>query len=398
MSRPLKIAYVTPGAYPLPSLKGGSVERVIEHIVPLLTGAVEPRIYGRTAAGLPRHGVWNGVVCERFPAANKSRYASAVSRSLTAFRPDVIEVENRPHLLIRLSRQHPYARMWLNLHSSTFIQPQHISSLQFRRSCKLAEKIIVNSDYLRSIVAAQAPESASKIVVVHLGADTHRFPSVQSAEGDARRSRLRRANGWTDRKVILYLGRLIPLKGVHHLIELMPRLLKRHPNAVLVIVGSPQYGSAATSVYSRRLKRAAAKLGGSVRFVPYVPYDEVPDWLLGADVLAVPSVRREAFGLVNVEAMASGIPVVASRIGGISEIVQDGVTGLLAEPSSLTADMLAKLDDVLSNEQMRLDMGRRSREKAETYFSWQAAAERYAIGTGIANSLYNNGFGRKLQG
>ncbi|GMK41137.1 hypothetical protein PCCS19_41930 [Paenibacillus sp. CCS19] len=398
MSRPLKIAYVTPGAYPLPSLKGGSVERVIEHIVPLLTGSVEPRIYGRTAAGLPSRGVWNGVVCERFAAANKTRYASAVSRALAAFRPDVIEVENRPHLLVRLSRQHPYARMWLNLHSSTFIQPKHISNLELRRSCKLAEKIIVNSEYLRSIVAAQVPEAASKIVVVHLGADTHRFPYVQSAEGGARRSRLRRVNGWTDRKVILYLGRLIPLKGVHHLIELMPRLLKKHPNAVLAIVGSPQYGSTATSVYSRRLKRTAAKLGGSVRFVPYVPYNEVPDWLLAADVLAVPSVRREAFGLVNVEAMASGIPVVASRIGGISEIVQDGVTGLLAEPSSLTADLLAKLDYALSNDQLRLDMGRRSREKAETYFSWQAAAERYAMRTGIANSLSGSGFAWKLQG
>jgi len=387
MSRPLKIAYVTPGAYPLPSLRGGSVERVIEHIVPLLTGSVEPRIYGRTAAGLPRKGEWNGVVCERFAAANKTRYAAAVSRAITSFRPDVIEVENRPHLLIRLSRQHPYARMWLNLHSSTFIQRRHISSLQLRRSCRLAEKIIVNSDYLRSIVAAQVPEAASKIVVVHLGADTQRFPSVQSAEGSLRRSRLRRANGWMDRKVILYLGRLIPLKGVHHLIELLPSLLKRHPNAMLVIVGSPQYGSAATSGYSRRLKRAAAKLGGSVRFVPYVPYNEVPDWLLGADVLAVPSVRREAFGLVNVEAMAAGIPVVASRIGGISEVVQDGVTGLLAEPASLTADLLAKLDYLLSNDQLRLEMGRRSREKAEAYFSWQAAAERYAMRTGIANSL-----------
>jgi spore coat protein SA len=386
MSRPLKIAYVTPGAYPLPSLKGGSVERVIEHIVPLLAGSVEPRIYGRTAIGLPRKGVWNGVVCERFAAANKSRYAMAVSRALTAFKPDIIQVENRPHLLIRLSRQHPYARMWLNLHSSTFIQPRHISKLQLRRSFQIAEKIIVNSDYLRSIVVEQLPEAASKIVVVHLGADTRLFPYVQSPEGSARRSRLRLANGWTDRKVILYLGRLIPLKGVHHLIELMPRLLKRHPNAVLVIVGSPQYGSKRTSVYSRRLKRAAERLGGSVRFVPYVPYNEVPDWLLGADVLAMPSVRREAFGLVNVEAMAAGIPVVASRIGGISEIVQDGVTGLLAEPSSLTSDMLEKLDHLLSSGQLRVEMGRRGREKAETYFSWQAAAERYVTRTGVANS------------
>ncbi|PWW07367.1 spore coat protein SA [Paenibacillus cellulosilyticus] len=398
MSRPLKIAYVTPGAYPLPSLTGGSVERVIEHIVPLLTGSVEPRIYGRTAAGLPRKGVWKGVVCERFAAANKSRYAASVSRAMTTFKPDIIEVENRPHLLIRLSRQHPYARMWLNLHSSTFIQPRHISNFQLRQSFRLAETIIVNSDYLRSIVAAQAPEAASKIVVVHLGTDMHRFPSVQSSEGGARRNRLRRAYGWTDRKVILYLGRLIPLKGVHHLIELMPKLLKRHPNAMLVIVGSPQYGSKRTSVYSRRLKRAAAKLGGSVRFIPYVPYNEVPDWLLGADVLAVPSVRREAFGLVNVEAMAAGIPVVASRIGGISEIVQDGETGLLAEPSSLTADMLTKLDHLLTNDQLRLEMGRRSREKAETYFTWQAAAERYTVRTGITNALHNSRFGWKLQG
>lgn len=384
MSRPIKIAYVTPGSFALPSARSSSVERVVEQLVPLLPAAAEPRIYGRTASGLPRKGIWKGVICERFPAASKTKYANAVSRAIAAFAPDVIEVENRPRLLARLKRQHPRARMWLNLHSSTYISPSHISNGELRRCCRLADKIIVNSYYLRDVVAARSPEAYAKIAVVHLGVDTRRFVSAHTPEGAARREQIRRRNGWTNRKVVLFLGRVIPLKGVHHLVGLMPELLRRHPDAQLVVVGSPGYGSHRTSAYSRKLKRAAAKLGSRVRFVPYVPYGEVPDWMLGADVVAVPSVRREAFGLVNVEAMATGVPVVASRVGGIGEVVQDGETGLLVEPQRLRDDLLHKLDTLLGNEWLRLEMGKRCRAKAESYFTWQAAAERYASQTGLA--------------
>ncbi|GFN30995.1 glycosyltransferase family 4 protein [Paenibacillus xylaniclasticus] len=383
MSGPIKIAYVTPGAYALPSPRSSSVERVVEQLVPLLPTSVEPRIYGRTGSGLPRKGVWKGIVCERFPAASKARYASAVSRAIASFAPDVIEVENRPRLLTRLKAQHPRARMWLNLHSSTYISPSHISRSALRRCCRLADKIIVNSYYLRDVVIDKVPEAYSKIAVVHLGVDTRRFMSVHSPEGAARRESIRQANGWTNRKVVLFLGRVISLKGVHHLVSLMPELLKRHPDAQLVIVGSPTYGSHKTTAYYRKLKRAASKLGSRIRFVPYVPYGEVPDWMLGADVVAVPSVRREAFGLVNVEAMAAGVPIVASKVGGISEVVQDGETGLLAEPSRLRSDLLHKLDLLLSNERLRLEIGKRCRERAEDYFTWQAAAERYAAATAL---------------
>ncbi|MWC28943.1 glycosyltransferase family 4 protein [Paenibacillus sp. MMS18-CY102] len=383
MSRPLKIAFVTPGSYPLPSAKSSSVERVVEQIVPRLPATAETRIYGRTAKGLPRKGRWNGVMCERYPAASKVTYARCVSRALAGFHPDVIEVENRPRMLLSLKRKHPHARLWLNLHSSTFIQPSYIGIQQLRQSCRLAEKIIVNSYYLRDTVASKVPEAASKIAVVHLGVDTERFRSMHTPEGAARRERIRQTKGWTGRKVVLFLGRLIPLKGVHHLVKLMPQLVARHPNAILVIVGSPGYGSHRMTAYSKRLKRLSAPLGNRIRFVPYVPYHEVPDWLIGADVVAVPSIRREAFGLVNVEAMASGIPVVAARIGGIGEVVQDGETGFLAEPSRLAQELLEKLDQLLTDDQLRQSMGRRSREKAETYFTWQASAERYARMAGL---------------
>ncbi|WP_127532647.1 glycosyltransferase family 4 protein [Paenibacillus kobensis] len=384
MSRPIRIAYVTPGAFALPSARSSSVERVVEQIVPLLPAAAEPRIYGRTASGLPRRGVWKGIVCERFPAASKAKYASAVSSAIASFAPDVIEVENRPRMLIRLKRQHPRARMWLNLHSSTYISPSHISRGELRRCCRLADLIIVNSYYLRDVVADMVPEAYSKIAVVHLGVDTSRFMSVHSPEGAARREQIRRMNGWMNRKVVLFLGRVISLKGVHHLVGIMPDLLSRHPDAQLVVVGSPGYGTHRTTSYYRRLKNAAAKLGSRIRFVPYVPYSEVPDWMLGADVIAVPSVRREAFGLVNVEAMATGVPIVASRVGGIGEVVKDGDTGLLAEPSRLRDDLLINLDRLLSSEQLRQEMGKRCRERAESYFTWHAAAQRYAVQTGLA--------------
>ena len=375
MAPPL-VVFVTPGSFPIPSPNSSSVERVVEHLVPLLARQrVEPRIYGRISRRLKRVGSVRGVPCERFPAASRAAYVRAAVRAAAKAAPRVIQVENRPLVALSMKRRFPQRSVWLSLQSSTFIGPRYIGSATLRRSLAAVDRILVNSDYLRRTVASRVPEAAGKIAVVHLGVDTRRFPSRFSPEGEQRRGELRAARGWTSRKVVLFMGRVIPRKGVHHLLAVLPELAAAHPDALLVIVGSPFYGSHRTTAYSRRLARTAKAMAKHVQFVPYVPYTDVPDWFLAADVAVVPSGRNEAFGLVNVEAMACGLPVVATRAGGMPEIVEDGMTGYLVEHARIEAELFDRLRRLLGDEALRSRMGMASRLRVEERFTWQRSAE-----------------------
>jgi spore coat protein SA len=375
---PSKVAFVTPGSFPIPSTKSSSVERVVENIAPLLNrDRIDARIYGRTGPKLARKGNVRGILCERFPAADKSVYIKAVSRAIEGFGPDIIQVENRPEYALRLKQRYPGKQVWLSLHSTSFISKPHIGTDALRSSFKACERIVVNSTFLRNNVAARVPEAASKLRVVYLGVEAERFLSQYSEKGQLLRARLREARGWENRSVVLFMGRLIPKKGVHHLLQMMPALIAAHPRVLLVIVGSAYYGSHRSTAYSRKLRQMAKPYSAHVKFVPYVPYSEVPDYFLSADVAAVPSDSGEAFGLVNVEAMACGLPVVATRAGGIKEIIEDGVTGFLVHPQRVAREMREKLVGLLSNDNLRTRIGKASRERVEQRFTWKRSAERW---------------------
>lgn len=366
----VKAAFVTPGVYPLPSPKGGSVERVVEHFVPLLPPEVDTVIYGRIGRRQSAKGTVSGVLCVRFPARDKKRYVQRVVKRLAKTRPDLIEVENRPRLVRALRRKFPKARIWLNLHSNTFISKRYLTPRELSSCLAAADRIIVNSEFLKSDVAARSPRAASKIGVVYPGVDPERFTGWNPEEERA-------ARGWEHRRIVLFVGRLIPLKGVHLLLEAMPALIRQVPDVLLVIAGGASYGSNAKTAYVRKLERLAKPLRGHVHFQPYVPHYEIPRWFSMAHVAAVPSVRREAFGLVNVEAMAAELPVVACRVGGISEIVEDGVTGFLINPLRARTELADGLSLLLLNEELRMEMGRRGRERALLNFTWQATADRW---------------------
>lgn len=371
------VAFVTPGSFPLPSPGSSSVERVVENIAPRLQPHITSFIYGRASKKLPRRGTWMGVRCERHPAINKSEYVARIARSIRRLLPGVTVVENRPTYVLRIAQRCPGARIWLSLHSLTFVSPRHISSQRLSKCFARAERIIVNSEFLRDELARRVPSAAHKLRVVHLGVDTQRFHSQHSPQGAAHRHMVRAAQGWHDRKVVLYMGRLIPQKGVHHLLDLLPRLVAADPQVLLVIVGSPFYGSHRTTSYSRHLHKLGEVWRSHVRFVPYVPYPEVPSMFIGADIAVVPSGNNEAFGLVNVEAMACGLPVVATSAGGIREIIEDGSTGYLVQPEQVENDMYERLALLLSSEELRLLMGTRSRERVEHCFTWEHSAARW---------------------
>ncbi|MCU7727530.1 glycosyltransferase [Actinoplanes sp. KI2] len=171
---------------------------------------------------------------------------------------------------------------------------------------------------------------------------------------------------------ILTVARLVERKGVEDLIRALPRV----PAAELVVVGGPPGGELAADPYARRLSALASDcaVGDRVRLVGAVPAHEMPAWYRSADLLAA-TPWYEPFGLTVLEAMACGVPVVASAVGGLVDTVVDGVTGELVAARD-PAGLARTLHRLLHDETRRLSYGAAAQDRAAEAYSWPRIARR----------------------
>lgn len=171
-----------------------------------------------------------------------------------------------------------------------------------------------------------------------------------------------------DGSIILFIGNIVPYKGPDVLVNAMSRIVKAETDVELVFVGK--------GVMREELEMLSKKLGveKNVKFTGFVEDGLKPLYYKAADVFCLPStMSTESFGIVNLEAMACGIPIVASKIGGIPSVVKDRENGLLVPPrnSEALADAIIYL---LENEDVREKMGENGRKKVVNY-SWERIAE-----------------------
>lgn len=177
---------------------------------------------------------------------------------------------------------------------------------------------------------------------------------------------------------VLFVGRITPHKGIDRLIEALPE------GAQLTVAGSGGHDRALPERdYPSLLRRLAA--GKDVRFLSPLADDLLPVLYRQAAVAVLPSVHHtcyggyeptpELLGLVVLEAMASGTPVVASRVGGLPEIVDHGVTGFLVEPGNV-AELRGRITQLLHEHALAARLGCNARERAVEQFTWDAVAGR----------------------
>jgi glycosyltransferase involved in cell wall biosynthesis len=171
---------------------------------------------------------------------------------------------------------------------------------------------------------------------------------------------------------ILYAGVLTPLKGVHHLIHAFASIEKGFPNTRLLIVGHEE-----NKGYAEELKRWARRAGldGRVTFMPAMPQAELAGRMARSCMLVLPS-ASEGLGRVIIEAMATGTPVIGSRVGGIPEIIKEGTTGFLVTPGDENG-MAEKIRWILEHPTQARAMGCRARAFASQFFSTQGYVNGY---------------------
>jgi phosphatidylinositol alpha-1,6-mannosyltransferase len=237
-----------------------------------------------------------------------------------------------------------------------------------RRVGREADILTYVSDFCRERVAgALRPEDARSMVRLSPGVDPDVF--TPDVDGTTLRDRL---GIESDRPVVVAASRMVARKGQDTLLAAWPTVVAAHPRAVLLVVGN---GPA-----HRRLARAAASLSaaGSVRMIGGVRWEEMPSVYAAGQVFALPCRTRlfglepEAFGIVFLEAAASGLPVIVGRSGGAPETVVDGDTGYVVDPHSageVAAAIIALLDDPVA----AAAMGRRGRDRVIRDYSWESA-------------------------
>jgi glycosyltransferase involved in cell wall biosynthesis len=203
--------------------------------------------------------------------------------------------------------------------------------------------------------------AAGKVHVIPCGVDTSAFSAKgPRAPKDGRRR-------------ILSVGRLVPRKGVDILIDALARLVRDGVDAELVVLGSSGGTSHDDPEIARLSESArAAAVADRVRFTGQVDQAELPRWYRSADVVAC-TPWYEPFGIVPLEAMACGVPVVAAAVGGLRDTVVDGQTGLLVAPFDADATASA-IDRLLNDSELRTEYGRAGRERVRTRYTWQRVA------------------------
>lgn len=368
------VTIVTPGSFPIPAKKTSSVENSLIHQAPYLAKNIDLTILGKKFSSSPTACVLDGTSYVNF-ATSKADYLNRVISYYKKNPTSIIQVENRPSYILKIKRELPDAPVWLSLHSITFIQPRFIKETQLRKALGVTEYIIVNSEYVKQVLLQRFPDLENKMIVNYLGVDEKVFaPRYSLHQAELRQKELDKLK-LQGKQIILYVGRLIPEKGVHHLIQAFQRLKAKQPEAVLLIVGARSYGQNKLTRYVRKLKRMSRK-NSSIHFVPFTPYSVMNRWYRIADVAVVPSIGQEALGLVNLEAMSTGLPVIATKIGGIPEIIKDGKNGVLVPVENHVQHLTDALQKVLSHPSWANQLGRKGREMVENKFTWRHSAKR----------------------
>ena len=262
-----------------------------------------------------------------------------------------------------------------------------LSSWAEKTAYEAASGIIAVSNGMREDILRCYPAvDPERVKVVHNGIDLEAWKHPQGQEADAQAAAtLKRLGVDPDRPTIVFVGRITRQKGLPHLLRACEQL----PADVQVILcaGAPDTPEIKAEVEGL-VARLRDKRTGVVWIEEMLPRPELIAVLAASDVFVCPSVY-EPLGIVNLEAMAVGLPVVGSATGGIPDVIVDGETGLLVpieqvqdgtgtpiDPARFEADLAERLTTLVTDTEAAKAMGQAARRRVEEHFAWEAIAQR----------------------
>jgi spore coat protein SA len=262
---------------------------------------------------------------------------------------DIVWIHNRPEFAVAITPMVHRAggRVVLHLHNSHLVDRPERLMRQVR-----VDRLVFVSEFLRQQARSKFPQLDASLVLYN-GADQSIFYPAPERKCDP------------ETATVLFAGRLVADKGVHVLLDAMRLLENQGVRLRAHIVGSSGFGTGKETEYTRRLKGASP---ANVVFLPYCSGAALGNLFREADIFCSPSVWEEPFGLVNVEALACGLPVVSTYGGGSDEIFAHG-GGILVERGS-AAQLACALRLLAENPELRKHLGQQGYAAFLDRFTW----------------------------
>jgi spore coat protein SA len=373
----LKVLVIVPEQLPVPPVLGGSVESCAHNVFKRMAGADSITLISCSHRSLPRISRLAGgryrIVRIPYAYRQEAYLRAAINAAKSAANGssyDIIQIENRPTFVPAVRKAFPRSTIVLSLHSLTFM-----SKLSRRRAYSILSKVdgvVTVGSFLAETMKKTYPKYAHKFRSAVLGVDTAKF----CPRSGAYKRKLRRKWGVSGSFNVLFVGRIVPKKGLHTLVRAVHLVKKANPRARLVAVGASWPGRLHQTAYMREVRSLSQRLNVPIRFTGYIPPARVHKMYHLGDVFVCPTQFREGFAAVNSEAMASGIPTIASNRGGIREVVRHGRSGLLVSAYKSPSAFATAIKRVMRSQALSRSLSIRGRETVKAKLSWSATVRR----------------------
>ena len=378
---------------PVPPVKGGAVEHWVHEVSQRLDQAqFDITIVSRPADAIGVKNIryltiaWTKTeqffykIKEKVTWRNPLRYIAKIQNVISyglrmaklvrGF--DVVVIHNEPNFLFFMKKM-PQQTLILHMHNA------HLGIALFRpfyrRALKKVDKVICVSDYIRRHALQYFPEYADKFIVIFNATD----PEIFKPYGDEAVNQLRGLiDIQPDKTYLLYVGRLTEIKGVHVLIKSFITIHAQLQHTRLIIAGSSFFGGAAKTDYERSLVELAKPVSTAIIFTGFMPHDKLRYVYSAADMVVLPSVWQDPCPLVVLEAMASGTCLLSTAVGGVPEIIKNGVNGLLVNANDVekTAKVVV---EILVNSLLKTQMEHAARQQILAGYTWERLTQQIEI-------------------
>lgn len=380
-----KIALVVPEGLPVPAVRGGAVEELVTILIEENEIERQAEFYVFSMADdeareraknyrythmvyLPRTNVWDRVwnrlirywdlVVHKIAPGRKTMidiaYYRRVHRYLRKHPVDAIVAEGGKYEQFRrFSQDYGKEKLYLHVHHHLLCEPyfDHI----FGRAIGISN--FARNEFLRTTEVEDIQG-----YTVYNSVNQDKFTKRITEE---ERRELRESLGFeSEDKVVLYCGRIIPVKGARELVQAIVNI--ENPHIKLLMIGSANFGTNDETPYVKEVKDLLEQAGNRVRFTGYIPNTELYRYYQTADMQAIPSLWEEAAGLIAIEGMLSGLPLIVTISGGLIEYAPSDVA-VQIERNGIVENLMQAITELAGNPDKCKAMSEKSRKQANVF-------------------------------